>query len=179
MQALIGDAAQFRDLIVRKFRQYRITAIGLKRAALGDFDRILNRFWQVGEERDHLLLRFEIVLRGQFAARVLLIHISAIGNANQRIMRLVHIRFREIHVICRDQRDALGIGHFDKAALGQAFRFGQATVHGMTLQLDIKSIAKGAMKTIHQGFRSGPLRALQQLTNRALGATRQTDQAFV
>ena len=54
------------------------------------------------------------MLAGQPAAVVLLIDIGTVGDTDQRIVRLIHIRFGEIHVICGNQRNIHGIGHFHK-----------------------------------------------------------------
>ena len=100
------------------------------------------------------------MLCSQLTTRILLIHIGPIRDANQRIMGLIHRRLREIHVVGRDQGQALGICHFDKSALCQTLCFREATVFGMALKLHIQAIPKCAMQTIHQRLSRRALTAL-------------------
>ncbi len=78
LKALVGGTAQFFDFVIRKFRQDRVASCHLESASTGDFNRVFNRFWQVGKQRDHFCLGFEIVLLRQMPTGFLLIHISPI-----------------------------------------------------------------------------------------------------
>ena len=50
------------------------------------------------------------MLRGEPAARLLLVDIGALRDADQGVMRLVYLGLGEIDVVGRDQRDVLAIG---------------------------------------------------------------------
>ena len=63
----------------------------------------------------------------------MLIDISPIGNANQRVMAFVHVRLGKIDIIGRHKREVHFIGHFDKAAFCQSLGLWQTAVAGMTL----------------------------------------------
>jgi hypothetical protein len=60
-----------------------------KGAAAGDLDRVLQRLGQVGEEGAISCGGLEVMLRRQAAARGLLVDIGAVGDAQERVMRLV------------------------------------------------------------------------------------------
>ena len=91
------------------------------------------------------------MLRGQAAARLLLVNIGAFRDADQRIMGLVHVCLWEVDVIGGNQWQPHRIGHLDKAAFGRALALGrQATRPGVALQLDIQPVAKNLGKSLHQ-----------------------------
>mmetsp|Transcript_23472 Transcript_23472/g.41275 ORF Transcript_23472/g.41275 Transcript_23472/m.41275 type:complete len:357 (+) Transcript_23472:1523-2593(+) len=148
-QTGIGLFAQLLHLVIGKFGQDRIAAVTHKRAATRDFNRVFNSLRQVGKQRHHLGLRLEIVLRGQSAARLLLVDIGAVRDADQRIMALIHVRLGEIDVICGHQWQVHRIGHLDKAALRQSLGLGLSALARMALQLHIEPVLKGCGQTIH------------------------------
>ena len=174
-QARLCLTAQFCDLVIGKFGQNRITTIGLECTAFGDLNRVVQRLRQISKQGRHFSLRFEIVLRGQTATSLLLIHIGTIRNTDQGIMRLVHLRGWEIDIIGGNQRQTHRIRHLDKRAFGHTFGFGQSTINRVTLQFDIQTITKDTRQTIHQSLRRGNLTCLQQLTNWAIRPTGQAD----
>ena len=178
-QPLMRLPLELFDLVIRELRQDRITAIRHKGTALGDLDRVLDGFGQISKQRHHLGLRFEVMLRGQPAAFVLLIDIGPIRDTDQRVMGLVHIGLGEIDVIRRDQRDAHVIGHLHKAPFGQLFGQRLAILAGVALQLDIKPVGKSPVQPCHQCLCRGALTALQQLPHGAARPARQTDQPTV
>ena len=126
IQPLTGKATQGINFIIGEFRQNRVALEGLESTAAGDFDRVFQRFRQIGKQGGHFSLGLEIVLRRQPPARGLLIDISPFGDANQRIMRLVHIGLREIDIVGRDQRQAHGISHLNQPLFTQRLGFWQA-----------------------------------------------------
>ena len=63
---------------------------------------------------------------------------TAIGNAKKRIMRLVHRRRTEMHVIGGDQGQALGVSKLDQLVFD-----GGLASKTMTLHLDIEPVTKG------------------------------------
>ena len=139
LQSLLRLPPQLCDLVIGKLWQDRIPAIGLKRTAARDFDRVVNGFGQVRKQRDHFRLRLEIMLRCKTAAALLLVHIGAFRNADQRIMRLVHIRGGEVDVVRGHQGNVHGVGHLDKSAFGQPLGLGRAAVTRMALQLHVQT----------------------------------------
>ena len=78
------------------------------------------------------------MLAGQ-PAPVVLADKGAIGDAQQRVMGLIHLGLAEMHVVGGDQRQAAGIGHVQQHILGGAL-LGQA----MALQFDVQPSGKGA-----------------------------------
>ena len=97
------------------------------------------------------------MLSRQSPPRLLLINICTLGNADQRIMRLVHLGLGKIDVIRGNQRQTHGIGHLYKAALGHALRFGLPILAGMTLQLDIEPVTERRCQPVHQRLRGRTL----------------------
>ena len=177
LQTFIGLTAQFLHLVIGEFRQDGITPIRHKGTAPGDFHRVFNRLRQIGEENAHLLCRFEIMLRRQLPARILLIHIGPVRDTDQRVMRLVHVRFREIDIVGGHQRQIHGIGHLDQPAFGQTFRLGLGAILArVSLQFHIEPVREDRLKPIHQRLRRGALACLKQHSHRAFGAAGQTDE---
>ena len=176
LKARAGLPLEFLHLVIGKFWQDRVAAIGHKRAAPGDFHRVLKRFGQVRKEHSHFFGRLEIVLRCQPSARFLLVHISAVGNADQSIVRLVHLGFREVDIVGGHQRNVHRIGHFNKGAFGQAFGFGCCTILArVALKFDVEPVAKGCRQTLHQRFAQSAIAGLQHLPDRAIRPAGQAD----
>ena len=143
---------------------------------MGDFDRVFNGLRQIGEKHRHLFGRFEVMLRSKPAARILLINIRPFGNANQRIMRLVHVGFGEIDVIGGDQWQTLSVGHFDMTALCQTFCLGWCPVLArVALQFDIKAVGIRGRQPIEKLFCCGALTGLQVHADRAVRSACQAD----
>jgi hypothetical protein len=119
-----------------EFRQDRIALLGPEGAALGDLDRVLDRFGQIGELRRHLGRRFETMLARQPPA-ILLRDEGAVGDAEQRVMRLVHVGAAEMHIVGGDQRQVFGIGEIDQ--LSSAAR---SSGRPWRCKLDIEPVAE-------------------------------------
>jgi len=100
------------------------------------------------------------MLSGQ-AAAVVLADKGTVGDAEQRVMGLIHIGLAEMHVIGGDQRQLFGIGHVQQPILGGAF-FRQA----MALQFDIKPARKGGRQARQHSVRGIALAFQQQLIDR-------------
>ena len=177
LQPLIGLPPQFLHLVICKFRQDRLALGRHEGAAPRDLHRILQRLGQIGEQRAHLCLGLQIMLRRQAAARLALVDIGPFRDADQRIMRLVHLGFGEIDVIRGDQRQAHLIGHLDKAALRRGLGLGQPpALAGMALQFHVKPVAETGRQPLHQRARLRTLPLLQEPPHRPLGPARQADQ---
>ncbi len=175
VEALFGLTAQLFDLVIGEFRQDRIATIGAKGTAPGDFNRVFNRFRQVGKKRRHLLRRLEVMLTGQAAARLRLIHIGPFGHADHRVMGLVHLGGREINVVCGHQREVHPIGHVNEPTFGQPLGLGRAVFAGVTLQLDIKPVAKRPVQPAHQRLCRRLLSGLQQPSHRPVRPAAEAD----
>ena len=92
-----------------ELRQDGIALLGPEGAAARDLDRVLDGFRKIGKERRHFVGALEAMFRRQTPA-VFHIEKRAVGDAEQRVMRLIHVLAPEMHIIGRDQRQALGIG---------------------------------------------------------------------
>ena len=90
-EPFFGLTAQFDNFVIRKFRQDRVASIGHESATLCDFHSVFQRLWQVRKKGRHFGLRLEIMLICQAAAILLLVNIRPFCDANQRIMRFVHL----------------------------------------------------------------------------------------
>ncbi len=161
-------AAGFGD----ELRQDRIALFRPEGAAAGDLDRVLDRLGQVGELRRHLGRGLEAVLARQ-AAAVVEADEGAVGDAEQRIVRLVHVGLAEMHVIGRDQRQTPGIGDFDQPVFGSAL-FGKA----VALQFDIETVAEDLGEASDHGVGGGGLALHQQLVDGPAGTAGERDQAL-
>jgi hypothetical protein len=138
-QPLARLTAQLLHLVLGETRQDRVALGHPEGAAPRDLDGVGHRLGQVGEQRRHLGGRLEVVLRGQPPPRLLLVDVGAVGDADERVMRLEHLGLREIHVIGGDKRQVHGIGHLDEAALGLRLGLGQRpALPRMPLKLDIE-----------------------------------------
>ena len=73
-----------------------------------------DRFRQIGEERRHLLRRFEIML-GRQPAAILGGHHLALGDADQRVMGGIVVGRGEIGFVGGDERQIELIGEIDRA----------------------------------------------------------------
>ena len=177
LQPVAGLTAQFFHLVIGEARQDRLVPGHGKGAASGDFDGVFNRFGQVGEQDRHFLGRFEIVVRRQPAARLGLVDIGALGDADQRVMGLEHRRLGEIDIVGRNQRQFQQIGKADECVLGRGLGFHQlARFVLVTGQFDIKPVAKRLMQAAQTGLGSGQIAGADQLADGALGGPGQQDQ---
>ncbi len=155
-----------------EFRQDGIALLGKECAAPGDLDRVFDRFGQIGELRGHFRGRFEPVFAGETPA-ILLRHECAVGDAEQRIMRFIHIGAAEMHIVGRDQRDVFRVGEIDQLFFRGAL-FGQT----VTLQLDIEPVAEHRLQPVEKCGRRVRLAFDDQAVERTARPTRQCDQSF-
>ena len=105
LQTLFGLPFQFglrtQSRLRHEHGQDRLLLARLEGAASRDLHRVLDRFRQVGELRRHFRCRLETVLARQ-AAAVVLADKGAVGDAQQRIMGVIHVGLAEMHVVGRD-----------------------------------------------------------------------------
>ena len=176
-QTGMGLTAQFGHLVIGEFGQDRRVLGHRKGAAAGDFDGIVDRLGQVGEQDGHLLGRFEVMLGRQAAAGVGLVDIGLFRDADQSVMRLVHRRLGEIDVVRRHQRQVPRIGQIDQPALGRGLGGHQlAILAGMALQFHIQAVAKGRGQPVGQRLGLGHLPLRDQQAQRTDSAPCQADQ---
>ena len=63
--------------------------------------------------------RLEAVLGRQPPPRLLLVDVGAVGDADQRVVGVVHRAVGEMHVVGRDERQVEVVGEADEAGLGR------------------------------------------------------------
>ena len=144
-----------------KLRQNRLAAQRPKRTPLGDLDGVGQRFRQVPEQLRHLLGAFEEVLAREPAA-VVLRHIATLGDAQQRIMRLMIVGAGEIHFIAGDDRQQATIGELEQAGLGL-----DLVRQSVTLELDIEPVAEDLL----QGLQARQCQLFLVLSERLVDGT--------
>ena len=153
-------------------RQDRIALVDHEGAAARDIERVVASLGKIGEKRPHLMGRLEPVLARDPAALVLTDE-GAVGDAEQSVVRLVHLRLGEVGVVGRHQRHVMLIGEGDELRLGQGLG-----LQAVALQLHIEAVAEDP---VHFGERRPPLGHLSgghQRIDRSVPAAGQQDQAL-
>ena len=141
-------------------RQDGLLALGPKGTADRDLDRVRQSFGKIGEQRSHLVFAFEIML-GAGAAAIVLDDVAAVGDAEERVVRLVVGARSEIAFVRRDDRQAPRIGEFEELRLDIGF-FGKT----VPLKLNVEPIAENLLERLRAarlrgraGHREGPHRS--------------------
>ena len=141
-------------------------------AAPGNLNGVFKGFRQIFEQGDHLLGRFEIVLRRQAAAVRCADHI-AMGDTDQGVMGFIIVRIGEIGFVGRHQGQFQIIGQLHKIRLDDAFM-----LQSVALQFDIETITKD----LFQMFKPAPCPVMltidQSLIDCPVRATGQANQPF-
>ena len=136
-EPILGLADQLRRFVLRRTRgegrEDRLAGARPVGAAARDLDRAVGCLRQVGEQGQHLRPRLEAVL-GRELPPLALADNRALGDADQRVMRLVVRQRGEIRLVGGDERQAAVVGEIDKRAFDLAL-LGQA----MALQLDVEA----------------------------------------
>ncbi len=169
-------SAQLLDLVLREFRQDRPALVRREGAAPRDLDRHRQRLRQVREQRRHFGLGLQPVLRRQAAAGFLLVDIGPFRDADQRVMRFVQVRHREIHVVCRHDRQPVAVGDADEDRLGHRLGLGQAAVARMPLQFHVEPTGIDRRQLCHQRLGPCPLACADQPPRRTVRPACQADQ---
>ncbi len=170
----LGVGAELVELVAAvlglEVGQDRRSGLGHHRAAPGDHQRIVERLGQVREQCAHLRGGLEAVVRRQPRA-VGRAEILALGDAHQRVVRLVHVGVGEEGLVGRDQRQVLGIGEVDQAALDTPF-----LLHAVARQLDVEPVPEGALEPLGQLGRRRGLAVGEQPPDRPGRAAGEQDQ---
>ena len=116
------------------------------------------------------------MLRCQTASGLLLVHISALGDADHRIVGLKHRGFGEIDVVRRHQRQVQRIGEVHQPRLRHCLGMRQnACLHRMALQFHIQPPRIGPRQPRRQTLRFGCVTSLQIPPQRAVRPAGQAD----
>ena len=110
---------------------------------------------------------------GRQAAAVGLDHLGAVGDGEQRVMRLVHALVGKEDVVGGDERNVPRVSEIEDLRLEP-----QLVVHVVALQLDIEPVAEGLLQQIEAGQRGIFLAGQQQTSDRTVGRADQGDQAL-
>ena len=102
-------------------RQQRLAGLRHHRAAAGDGERVVAGLRQVGEQRAHVGGGLEPMLRRD-AAAVLFRQQAALGDAEQRVVRLVHVGGRRSSSRWWRPAAAARVGQRDQAGFDRALR---------------------------------------------------------
>ena len=137
-----------------------------------DLDAGLCRLREIGEEFRHLRARLEPVLGRQAPALVGRNH-GALGDAEQRVMRLVVRGPAEIGLVGGDQGEAQTVGERDELRLDRALR-----VEPVALDLDIEPRAEDFREALEPALRQVAKPRSQRPVDRAAGAAGQRDEAL-
>ncbi len=142
-EASLGGAAKLLRLVAfapaaagREARQDRRQRARAEGAAFGDFDGCRQRLRQIGEQRGHFGAGLEAMLGRELAA-VAFGKEPPLGDAQQRVMRLVVLARGEVRLVGCHKRQPAGIGQIDQSRLDDALG-----CHTVALQFDIEPVAE-------------------------------------
>ena len=133
LRALVDRCVVVADREARQDRRQRARPVG---AALRDLDGGRDRFRQVGKHLRHLGAALEAMLGGELTP-IGIGDQPALGDRDQRVVRLVVLAGREIRLVGGDQRNALGVGQLDEHRLRRPL-----ALFAMALQLDVEAVAE-------------------------------------
>ena len=152
-------------------RQDRLAAPRPVGAALGDLDGVVQGLRQVGEQLRHLVGGLEVVLARQ-PAPLVLDDIGALGDADQRIVRLVVVGGGEIDLVGRDDRDAELVGKLEKLRLDLSL-----VRRPVTLDFDVERAVEGLVQVLQPRTRELWLAITQRAVDRPARSARERDQS--
>ncbi len=152
-------------------RQDRVAVLRIVGAAPGDLDRVVDRFGNIGEKSRHLGLALQEIV-GREAAAVVGSDDRALGDGDQRVMRLVVVSRREKCLVGGDQRQVVAVGELDGR------RLDQAVIAGRTRQLDIEPVAEKPAELAEPGLGNRGVIGFQRRADRPALAAGQADNAF-
>ncbi len=155
---------------LRAARQQRLAALGHHRAAPRDRERVVAGIRQVGEQHPHVGGGLEPALRADLAA-LGVGQLAAFGDAQQRLVRLVHRRAGEIAVVGGHERQPGGVGQRDQPGFHRPARR-----VAMAVQLDRDPVGERLGQRGEQPLRLRFLAFGEQAGERPAGAAGQQDQ---
>ena len=138
--------------------------------ALRHDERVLDRFGQVVEGLFHHVVGLDVTFGVRLGA-LLRIDMRRAGNAQHRIMRLVHVRLREIGRISGDQRKVARIGEVDQRCLGTFLDRVPAP-----RKFDVEPFGEQRLQPVERGFGMALLAFRQKPRDRALACPGECDQ---
>ncbi len=163
---------RFARQVARKAGKDGLAVRRRKGAALGDHQRVGGCFGQIGEGLLHHRRRFDEGLRVG-AGPIISVDLRRIGNAQHRVMRLVHVRLSKVGGVGGDQRQTPRIGQVNQRVLGLfAHRV------AVTGKFDIEPPRKQRLQPISQPGTGLVLAFRQQPGQTAFTRAGQRDQPF-
>jgi hypothetical protein len=141
-------------------------------AAQRDFDAVVERLVEIGEQGPHLGAALEAML-GRQAAAVDGADQGAFGDAQQRVLRFVVGGGGEIGLVGGDQRQALRIGEFEQRRLDAALAF-----QSVALQFDVEPAVEQRRESLQPRFRQFGQAERQRPVDRSGRSAGQRDQAL-
>ena len=174
LQTLPRLMRQFLDfgppLTRREAGQDRVALGHEEGAPPGDLDGVITGLRQVGEGLPHFRSSLEAVLDGHPATFVLPEE-GAVGNAQKRVVRTVHLRGREIDIVRRHQRRAVLI------SVAHQKRFRRRLMRqSVALQLHIKPVAEHRLHLRKGGKAFSLAPRYKQRIDGAVGTAGQKDE---
>ena len=155
----------------REGRQDRLARTRHEGGTLGHQQRVVDRLRNIGEQRAHLVGGLEAMVRVK-ASPLRLGHDHALGDAEQRIMGLVHRGIGEEGLVGGDQRQPVLIGEIDERRLGARF-----SIDTQTGDFHEQAIVERLGK-FEQRFLGVVVTAIEQrAADRAVGTCGQGDQS--
>ena len=154
-------------------RQPTLAELQHETAALGDFDRILDRLGQIGESLDHLLGRAQILLARVVARSRGIGEQRALVDAHPRLVRLEIITREKAHIVGGDD----GQRRIDRKRDGRGHQRLLFVTTG-TGHFEVVTIWEQRLPELEQGSRLGRLSLLQGSPNIALASARERNQTF-
>ena len=179
-ESCLGLAAQFNRLglplrargsAVHELRQdgrARLWAIG---AAPGNLDGVLDRLRQVGEKLGHGPTALEIVLRAQ-PSPLINGDVAALGDTDQRVMRLEIVRAFEIGLVGGDDGQLRVISEIEQERLDNPL-----LLKPVPLDFDIEPIAEDALERVEGRLGEAEIVGGERAVDHSLGAAGQRHQA--
>ena len=181
-QSLLGLAAQLGRLAPRllgladdvvtgdETRQDRLAALGPEGAAARDFDGIVERFGQVGEDLRHRFGALEVVLTRHPPA-IVLDDVAAVRDAQQRIVRLVVVGAREVGFVGGNDRNPERIGELQELRLDIVL-----ALEAVALDLDVEAVAERRSKPLQPLLGKRLLSLPQRAVDGPVGTASERDQ---
>ena len=171
-----GVGAQFRGFVAPRGgetgqgRQQRVARLDAESATPGDRQRVVAGFRQVAEQRPHVRRGLEMVLRSH-AGTVALRHIGAVGDAQQGVVRLMHVGGGEKGVVGGDQRQAGLVSEREQAGLRRRLAF-----EAVALDFHVETARKDRRELVEAMARGVVLAGREKAADRPRHAARQRDQ---